>query len=231
MPRRRAIHLPGGPTVHLAFTTTADGDLRVDADPDVLRARRQAVAPGAWTWLRQVHGAAVAVVGEPGEHAGAEADAAVTAVAGAVLAVHTADCAPVLMWASGPDVTVLGAAHAGWRGLESGVLDATVAAMRSIGAGPVSWCAGPCISAERYEFGEDVLERVARRVGHEVRGRTSEGAPALDLLAGVRARMAALGATEDGDGPDECTATSGVHHSWRARRDEGRQAAAIWIEP
>ena len=57
--------------------------------------RRPRSSTDPWTWLRQVHGAGVVIVTEPGEHAGAQADAAVTAVPGAVLAVQTADCAPV----------------------------------------------------------------------------------------------------------------------------------------
>src|SRR3546814_1510145 len=66
-------------SVRSSFSERADGDLRIDGDPGALRDRRQAIASGEWTWLRQVHGATVVTVAEPGQHAGAEADAAVTA--------------------------------------------------------------------------------------------------------------------------------------------------------
>ncbi|HKY14173.1 MAG TPA: polyphenol oxidase family protein, partial [Microthrixaceae bacterium] len=112
--------------VRHAFTTAADGDFAIDSDPDGLAERRGAIAAAPWTWLRQVHGAEVVVVGAPGDHAGAEADAAVTGVPGAALAVQTADCAPVLLWGDGPTGPVIGAAHAGWRGLYEGVLENTV---------------------------------------------------------------------------------------------------------
>src|SRR4051794_17563047 len=88
---------PGAHAVHTVFTSADDGDLRIDAPPDALDRRRRAIAPAPWTWLHQVHGAEVVVVHTPGDHAGAEADAAVTAATGAVLAVQTADCASILL--------------------------------------------------------------------------------------------------------------------------------------
>jgi len=225
--RRRAIALEGGTVVHTAFTGVADGDLRVTAPPDQLAERRARVADGPWTWLDQVHGATVVVVDEPGAHAGAAADAAVTAVPGAVLAVHTADCAGVLLWGTGPGAVAVGAAHAGWRGLLAGVLEATVAELRALGAVEVRWTLGPCISPAAYEFGPAELDPLVERYGPQVASRTAEGRPALDLRAGVRAALADAGAVEAPDGPDRCTATEAGWFSWRARRDEGRQAAVI----
>jgi copper oxidase (laccase) domain-containing protein len=152
-------------------------------------------------------------------------------VPGAVLAVHTADCGGVLLWdASGRTGAVVGAAHAGWRGLEAGVLERTVAAMADLGAVAVSWQLGPCISGPEYEFGADDLDRLVDRYGPTLRTTTATGGPALDLRAGVRAALGAVGATEDRDGPDVCTATSDRHWSWRARQDTGRQASVIWFE-
>jgi YfiH family protein len=187
-------------------------------------ARRQVVAATPWTWLRQVHGADVVVVGEPGAHAGAEADAAVTARPGCTLAVQAADCAPVVLVADG----VVGVAHAGWRGLVAGVLPATVAAMRRLGATAISAELGPCIRAECYEFGADDLERVSAALGVGVRGTTRSGRPALDLAAGVRASLASVGVTDLGDG-GVCTACSATHWSYRRDGAAERQAVVAWM--
>ena len=112
------------------MTSMADGDLAVSGDPATLETRRRAVVDLPWTWLHQEHGAAVVVVDRPGQHAGEHADAAVSAVPGAALAVQVADCAPVALVSSAGAV---GIAHVGWRGLVAGVLPAAVSAL--IGAG------------------------------------------------------------------------------------------------
>ncbi len=218
--------------VHTCFTSRAQGDLAVDLSPDVLEERRAAIAPTPWTWLRQVHGADVVVVTEPGEHAGAEADGAVSAVEGVTLAVHSADCAPVLLCSSGTGPTVIGAAHAGWRGLQAGVLQRTVEQMRQLGADDVVWRLGPCISPAAYEFGPDELEQLRATLGDAVVGRTATGAPALDLRAGVRAALSSVGASpaEPGEAV-ACTATDPSYFSWRAGRDHGRQAGIVWTTP
>ncbi len=134
-------------------------------------------------------------VGAPGEHAGAEADAAVTAVSGCALVVRTADCAPVALLADG----VVGVAHAGWKGLEAGVLEATVAAMRGLGSGPIRASLGPCIFPGCYEFGEPELSRLADRFGPAVGGRRRPARPpstcrprSVAALAGAR-RVASTG--------------------------------------
>src|SRR5262245_42908994 len=106
--------------VSWVFTDRSDGDFAIGSHERRLGENRDRVAPHPWTWLDQVHGAGVVVVSEPGEYCGSKCDAAVTSVPGAVLAVQTADCAPVLMWADGPGPSagpVVAAAHAGWRGL------------------------------------------------------------------------------------------------------------------
>ena len=238
MPRREAIHRTDLPSVHLAFTTADDGDLAVDPAGVDLDARRRRIAPHPWTWLRQVHGTRVVEVDEPGEWAGAEADAAVTTAAGAVLAVHTADCAGVLLHGTGPDpvtaepTVVIGAAHAGWVGLRDGVLQQSVALMRRLGAEQVAWDLGPCISPAAYEFGADDLDALSDRYGPTVRSRTLAGAPALDLRAVVRAALAEAG-LDPSSGPASvpCTALDPGFFSWRARADTGRQAAVVWLAP
>jgi YfiH family protein len=191
--------------------------------PEV-EARRRAVVDLPWTWLCQVHGDTVVTVRRPGEGAGTRADAAVTDRSGCVLAVFTADCAPVAL--ASPE-GVLGAAHAGWGGLLAGVLERTVEAMAALGAGAVSAVIGPCIEARCYEFGAEDLERVAASVGPEVRARTSDGRPALDLVAGARAALARAGVGRV-EVVGRCTACSPGYWSWRARRDNQRQAMVVW---
>ncbi len=112
-------------------------------------AAQRSLADAPWTWLHQVHGNRVVVVERPGAGRGQEADAAVTACSGAALVVRTADCAPVgLASAEG----VVAAVHAGWRGLMAGVVEETVAVMRSLGATSIEAALGPCIAASRVPF-------------------------------------------------------------------------------
>ena len=131
--------------------------------PDALRENRRrvadamGVAPDHLLGITQVHGSAVATVAEPwrpGE--GPRADALVTDRPGLALGVITADCAPVLFAARG----IVGAAHAGWRGAAGGILEATVAAMRRLGAGEIAAAVGPCIGQESYEVGPELREAV-----------------------------------------------------------------------
>jgi polyphenol oxidase len=174
--------------------------------------------------VRQVHGADVVVVERHGQHAGAEADAAVTAVPGCVLAVQVADCAPVALVAS----SVVGVVHAGWRGLLAGVVPNAVAAMRSIGAGEIDAVVGPCIDVACYEFGPEDLDAVAAALGDGVRGLTGSGSKALNLRAAVRASLRTAGVHQITD-TDVCTACSPAHWSHRARRDHERQAVVAWM--
>jgi YfiH family protein len=176
--------------------------------------------------LRLDHGTGVASVRGPADQAGATADAAVTGAAGCALAVLTADCAPVAL--ASPE-GVIGVAHAGWRGAVAGVVEATVAAMRELGATDVRAMIGPCIRPGCYAFGEVELGLVADRLGPAVRAVTTTGRPALDLPAAVRAALGRAGV-----GPDRvvdvgaCTACSPAYFSWRAGKDLARQATVIW---
>lgn len=122
-------------------------------------ARRLQAEPDNLVGLTQVHGSAVAVVSEiwrPGE--GPRADAMVTRTRGVVLGIITADCAPVLF--ADAKAGVIGAAHAGWRGAASGVLEATIAAMRDLGAASIRAAVGPCIGQASYEVGDDMRSEV-----------------------------------------------------------------------
>lgn len=164
------------------------------------------------------------VVDHPGQHAGVQADAAVTAVPGCVLAVQVADCAPVALVAS----SVVGVVHAGWRGLVAGVVQNAVAAMRAAGADGIDAVIGPCIEPACYEFGPDDLDAVAAALGDEVRGTTRSGSTALDLRAAVRASLRTAGVEQISEA-DVCTACSPVHWSHRARGEDERQAVVAWM--
>lgn len=216
------------------------GDLAVDGDPAELQLRRHGVLGRPWVWLRQVHGARVVVVGaddDPTEVSGAEADALVTRRTDVALAVQVADCAPVALVgraADGdPDDAVLGAVHAGWKGLEAGVLAAAVREMARLGADEVVAALGPCIGPECYEFGDEDLDRLAARFGPAVRARTRDGRPAFDLRAGVTAALAEVSVDVIRTDP-RCTACAGgdlpTLFSHRARGDTGRQALVVWLE-
>ncbi len=200
----------------------SDGDLSPGAPG--FEGRRRAVVDLVWTVPRQVHGADVVIVDGPGAGDGEPADALVTAQRGVAIAVLTADCAPVGF--ASPE-GVAGVAHAGWRGLEAGVLEATVAAMRQLGATEVTAVLGPCVHPECYQFGSADLDRIAGRLGPTVRARYPGGGDALDLPSGVRAALAGAGIPLVADA-DVCTACSDRHWSWRARADVGRQATVVW---
>jgi YfiH family protein len=172
-------------------------------------------------WLRQVHGDAVVTVATAPTEA-PEADAAVTTAVGLPLVVLTADCAPVAL-ASPGGVAV---AHAGWPGLEQGVLGAAVDALRAVAPGPVTAWLGPCVHPARYEFGSDLLARLVERLGSDVASVTTAGTPALDIPAAVRVSLQRAGVDELVD-VDVCTAASPDHFSHRRDGVTGRQAVVV----
>jgi YfiH family protein len=110
--------------------------------------------------LHQIHSAEAVRIDAPwamGE--GPKADAMVTAMPGLALGILTADCAPVLF--ADASAGVVGAAHAGWKGAFSGILESTIAAMESLGAKPANIVAaiGPCIGRDNYEVGPEFQQR------------------------------------------------------------------------
>jgi YfiH family protein len=118
------------------------------------------VAPERFLTAYQVHSPTVVVA--EGPWSGAErprADAIVTRVPGLAIGVSTADCGPVLL--ADPTARVIGAAHAGWRGALTGVIEATIAAMETLGArrSRIAAAAGPMIRQPNYEVGQDLLDR------------------------------------------------------------------------
>ena len=124
-----------------------------------LVAQEMGVAPEHLLGLKQVHGTKVITVTAPWEIGqGPEADALVTAMPGLALGVITADCTPVLFSDAGGGI--IGAAHAGWRGAADGVLEATIAAMRKLGATDIVAVVGPCIRQPSYEVAADMRDAV-----------------------------------------------------------------------
>ena len=200
------------------------GDFAGPLDDGSIAAQRS-LADAPWTWLHQVHGNRVVVVERPGEGRGREADAAVTACRGAALVVRTADCAPVGL---GSAEGIVAAVHAGWRGLMAGVVEETVAVMRSLGATSIEAALGPCIAPHAYRFSTPDLERVAARYGPRVVASDDAGYPALDLPEAVRAALARVDATLVADAR-VCTHCSSDHWSWRANGDKARQATVVWV--
>jgi YfiH family protein len=194
-----------------------------------LRRRRAGIVAAPWTWLRQVHGARVVTVEHPGQWAGVEADAAVTAVEGAPLCVLAADCAPVVLLGQGVAGPSVGVAHVGWRGLVAGVVGETASAMRALGASTVTAVVGPHIGPECYEFGDADLRSLEGALGPRVRGTTAAGRPALDLGAGVLEALAGAGVGLAGR-EGACTACDpAAYFSHRARHERERLTAVVWL--
>ena len=248
-------------TVHAAFTLRTGGvskgcyaSLNLgthvgDAADHVAENRRRLRAalslPGEPLWLSQVHGKTVldadALVrdGVPNPPSGTRsdappvADAVVTRQCAVVCAIMIADCMPVLFAAR--DGSVVGAAHAGWRGLVAGVLENTVRALDNEPSQLLAWL-GPCIGPAHFEVGAEVraafltacqssrcVERTESAFKPNDRGRWQ-----CDLRALARARLEAAGVTAI-HGPPACTFQD-ASRFFSHRRDgvSGRLAALIW---
>lgn len=208
---------------HVIFTGRAEGDLGhggefVTAVRPEIEARRRAVLDRPWSWIRQVHGNAVAAVTGPGDGAGAVADASVTTHPEAALSVLTADCAPIAL---ASDTGAVAVVHAGWRGILAGVIETAVAAV----GGRVVAALGPCIHPECYEFGASEL----LQFDASVRATTASGTPALDLPGAVRLALERANADIAYDAAT-CTACQAERYfSFRARGEMERQAVVAWL--
>ena len=172
-----------------------------------------------------MHGTHVVTVGAPGEHAGAEADAAIAVAAGCPVAVRTADCAPVVLLGARTVAVV----HAGWRGVMGGVVERTVDAMAALGDAPTVAHLGPCIRVGCYEFDGPERDDVAARYGAAVAGTTTRGTPALDLPAAVAAALRSAG-VDDLHDTSGCTACDTRWYSHRATGTPERIATVAWLE-
>ncbi len=202
-----------------------------DEPEHVLENRRRLGAdwqlPGEPCWLEQVHGIAVV---EPDRDATRAADGAVTSRPGTVCAILTADCLPVLLCErSGRRV---GAAHAGWRGLAAGVIEAAVAAMRYPPEELLAWL-GPAIGPAAYEVGDEVRAAfVGRDRAHaSAFTKNARGRWQADLYALARRRLALAGIDAVYGGG--CCTFSEPERYFSHRREApcGRMASLIWLEP
>jgi polyphenol oxidase len=182
--------------------------------------------PAEPLWLRQVHGTAVVV--HDGSHTGPEADAAVTFERGRVLAVLTADCLAVVIASS--DGGRLGIAHAGWRGLAAGVLEATVQALGAPRGDLLAWF-GPAIGPAAFEVGAEV--RAAFMAGDpqaaDAFRANARGRWQADLYRLAHARLARLG-VRSVSGGGACTFSDAARfYSFRRSAMTGRSATLAWL--
>jgi len=216
--------------------------LRAGDDPEAVaenRRRLRAMLPADPLWLRQVHGSEVIDadlprgVTQPDEDPAV--DSAVTAQAGRVLAVMAADCLPVMI--VDQDATVLGAAHAGWRGLSGGVLENVLAALRRKNPSATQWRAwvGPGIGPDAFEVGEDVLraftadDEQAAALFRPYPGRPGKWLADLASLAALRLRRAGV---QDVHVSGMCTYTDRERFfSYRRDGATGRMAMLAWLQP
>lgn len=186
-------------------------------------------------WLQQVHGARVVRADDMAADASPQADAAWTDEPGVACVVQVADCLPVLL--ASIDGRAVAAAHAGWRGLAGGVLDATVAALcEGAGVEPSALQAwlGPCIGADAFEVGVDVRDAFAEAWVRDPAllrcAPRPDGAPRwrADLAGLARARLARLGLVKISGG-SWCTVNDPSRFfSYRRDGVTGRFAAAVW---
>jgi hypothetical protein len=234
---------PAPPRVRAAITTRAGGVSaapwhslnladHVGDDPDRVaenrrRLREHGRLPAEPFWLQQVHGCDVADAGAAG--AVCVADAAVATQPGAVCAVLTADCLPVLFCSRGGDWVA--AAHAGWRGLAAGVLEQAVARAPAPAADLLAWL-GPAIGPAAFEVGSEVRDAfLADDPGAAECFVASPAGRWLADLYGLARRRLARGGVGWVGGGGLCTFTdAGRFFSFRRDGTTGRMASLIWLE-
>ncbi|MCG5512195.1 peptidoglycan editing factor PgeF [Ectothiorhodospira shaposhnikovii] len=188
--------------------------------------RRHLALPREPCWLQQVHGARVVDAGRCGDRP--EADAVVAFAPGLPCVVMTADCLPVLFCDRAG--TRVGAAHAGWRGLIAGVLEATVEALDCPPGELMAWL-GPCIGPDAFEVGDEVRAAFLRHdPGHrEAFVPSPAGRWLADLRALARRRLSARG-VRDMTAETACTFSDARRfYSYRRDGDTGRMASLIWL--
>lgn len=181
-------------------------------------------------WLHQVHGIQVACLDQVGPVL--EADAAMTQRPGIGCLVMTADCLPVLF--CDRQGTRVAAAHAGWRGLADGVLEATLAALDVPASELLCWL-GPAIGPQAFEVGNEVRQQFCHQhrdaraafVGHD----QARGSWLADIYQLARLRLKRAGVTAI-YGAEACTFTDRERfYSYRRDGQTGRMASVIWLKP
>jgi YfiH family protein len=208
-----------------------------DAPEAVAQNRRTLAAvaglPSEPVWLAQVHGVEVVDL-DAVEHEGISgsprpADAAFTRQTGRICAILTADCLPILLAADSGDLVA--AAHAGWRGLAGGVIEATVGALGVAPARLIAWL-GPAIGPQHFEVGPEVREALLQgdSGAQDAFAPNARGRFMADLAALARRRLVSLGVDRIYGG-GHCTFADGARY-FSHRRDgiTGRQATLIWLE-
>ncbi len=213
---------PAPRSVRALVTTRGFGDLKGDA----ARAKLRALLPAEPCWLTQVHGVGVI---DAARHAGpVEADASFSRRRNVVCAVMAADCLPVLLAEERGEVVA--AAHAGWRGLSAGVLEATVRAMAAPPGRLLAWL-GPAIGPKAYEIGAEVRDAFLAKDprAESAFAPTRPGHWLLDLYAIARQRLAGAGIARISGG-GFCSWTDRERFfSYRRDKAPQRMAAAIWL--
>lgn len=202
------------------------------------RAILRAMLPDDPVWLSQVHGTEVVDVAEVGPQQVPEADASLSTIPGKVCVIMTADCLPVLF--ADKDGKTVAAAHAGWRGLASGVLERTVEAMRAAGAGELTAWMGAAIGAYQFEVGADVMQAFLKGALNDSDTRhvkaafsTIDGKPGKYLcdIYGLARYILHRAGVAHVHGGEFCTVSnSGRFYSYRRDGVTGRQATLIWIK-
>jgi YfiH family protein len=239
---------PAPPQVRAASTTRQGGVSRApfhsfnlgghvgDAPADVAANRKQLrktlSLPAEPYWLNQIHGTVVVDLdGEPGGLP--EADASITSTPNTVCAVLTADCLPILFCNQAG--TQVAAAHAGWRGLAAGVLEATVASFTAPPEQIMVWM-GPAIGPQAFEVGDEVrqafcdVDPVAAQAFVAVQSETNEKKWLADVYQLARQRLAVVGVNAVYGG-GRCTFTEADDfYSFRRDGKTGRMASLVWVE-
>jgi copper oxidase (laccase) domain-containing protein len=222
-----------GHTAVAAVTECSDGDVHPEfVDADTLWRRQLALTGNRWVMLDEVHGVDVVTVDSLASVSwplAGTGDVLMAEQSGETLAVWAADCAPLALF--GADGATRVVAHAGWRGLAGGVIDAAVDALESTGTQVAAVALGPCIHPCCYEFAAADLELVASGVGaspSEVTGSTGWGTRALDVPAAVAAGLARRAIEIDVEGA--CTGCDTRFRSHRRRGELERHALVVWFE-
>jgi YfiH family protein len=209
---------PAPARVRALMTTRSMGDM---AGPG--RASLRSLVPSEPHWLTQVHGSTVFDLDNKPDSL--NGDAALSRKPGVVCVVGAADCMPVLL--TDETGSVVAAAHAGWRGLSGGVIEAAVRAMGVPPASLLAWL-GPAIGPRAYEVGEDVQSAFST-YADAFSAPTRPGHWLLDLYAVARVKLRNAG-VRSVHGGDYCTYTDAERFfSYRRDRTKERMAALIWL--
>jgi YfiH family protein len=192
----------------------------------VNRARLREQLPAEPGWLKQVHSTRVVELGQDPDR---EADASFSRQPGKVCAVLTADCLPVLFCDRAG--SVVAAAHAGWRGLAGGVLEATVTAMQVPPREVLAWM-GAAIGPQAFEVGDEVREAFIARHAETAAAFTPHGSGKwlADIYQLARIRLGHAG-VQAVYGGGRCTFSEAESfYSYRRDGVTGRMAALVWLD-